>query len=187
MLSTYNDPSHVLTGRSTHNERIERLWRDVTRCVSSSFIDTFTALEAEQMLDPTNEVDIFCLHFVFLPRVNKALADFKGSWNSHPLSTEGNKSPLQLFVEGLSASGQYTESPQQSNLDLSVPGPTPEEAEVEAVQVPSNKFVPCSQLLTDLQTVVNPISHCTDFGKGFFYRTVQLTGQHMPCTHCQLE
>ena len=57
ILSTYNDPSRVLTGRSTHNERIERLWRDVTQCVSSSFIETIHALEAEGVLDPVNEMD----------------------------------------------------------------------------------------------------------------------------------
>ena len=187
MLSTYNDPSRVLTGRSTHNERIERLWRDVTRCVSSSFIDIFNTLEAEQMLDPANEVDIFFLHFVFLPRVNKALADFRGSWNCHPLSTEGNMSPLQLFVEGLSASGHCAEAPQPSKSDLRVASPSSEETELEAVQVPSNQFIPCSQLLTELQSSVNPLSHCTDFGKGFYHRVVQLAGEHLPCSSCQLE
>ena len=30
MLSIYNDPSCVLTGKSTHNERIERMWCDIT-------------------------------------------------------------------------------------------------------------------------------------------------------------
>ena len=30
MLSLYNDPTCVLTGKSTHNERIERMWRDIT-------------------------------------------------------------------------------------------------------------------------------------------------------------
>ena len=97
MLSIYNDPSCVLTGKSTHNERIERMWRDITRCVSTHFIETFNSLETENKLDPLNEVDNFCLHFVYLPRINKQLADFQGSWNSHSLSTEGNMSPLQLF------------------------------------------------------------------------------------------
>ena len=30
-----NDYSCVITGSSVHNERIERLWRDVHRCVAS--------------------------------------------------------------------------------------------------------------------------------------------------------
>ena len=69
MLSLKNDPSCVLRGRSTHNERVERLWRDVTRCVSTTFIDKFNSLEAEGVLDPMNEVDMFCLHFTTCEQV----------------------------------------------------------------------------------------------------------------------
>ena len=170
MLSTYDDPSHVITGRSTHNERVERMWRDVTRCVSSSFIDVFYALESDGALDPANEVDIFCLHLVFLPRINKALADFRGSWNRHPLSTEGNMSPLQLFTEGLCE----TAAADQANVNQS---PTPYltadsearstfgETEVTSVEVPSNLFAPCSQLLAELQSSINPLSECSDIGQ----------------------
>ena len=31
MIERHTDDSAVITGASTHNERIERLWRDVTR------------------------------------------------------------------------------------------------------------------------------------------------------------
>ena len=37
------------------------------------FTDTFRALEADGHLDCLNEVDLYCLHFVFLPRINSAL------------------------------------------------------------------------------------------------------------------
>ena len=43
---------------------------------------------------------VYCLHYVFLPRKNKSLLEFQESWNNHALSSEGNKSPLQLFIEG---------------------------------------------------------------------------------------
>ena len=66
MLSSFNDPSSIITGSSVHNERIERMWRDITRCVSTTYIAVFTALEAEGLLDPINEVDLFCLHYVNL-------------------------------------------------------------------------------------------------------------------------
>ena len=68
-------------------------------------------LEAEQVLNPDNEVDIFCLHVVFLPRINKNLAEFQGSWNNHSLSTEGNMSPLQLCVLELLSSNQPANPP----------------------------------------------------------------------------
>ena len=43
----------------------------------------------------------FCLHYVFLPRINHSLSVFKDAWNCHPLSTERNLSPLQLWMAGL--------------------------------------------------------------------------------------
>ena len=42
MISTHHrDFSSVITGSSVHNERVERLWRDVHRCVASVFACTF--------------------------------------------------------------------------------------------------------------------------------------------------
>ena len=40
-----NDISCVVTGSSTHNERVERLWRDVYRRVASVFSELFKELE----------------------------------------------------------------------------------------------------------------------------------------------
>ena len=58
-------------------------------------------MEQAGILDIDDAVDMFCLHYVFLPRVNHALAAFKDGWNCHPISTEGNLSPLQLWMSGL--------------------------------------------------------------------------------------
>ena len=73
MLHQHNNPLSVITGSSTHNERVERLWRDVNRCVTTPFADTFYELEALGLLDPLNEVDVFCLHNIFLPRINQCI------------------------------------------------------------------------------------------------------------------
>ena len=90
--------SSYITGSSVHNSRIERLWRDVYASVTSTFSAIFYALEANEVLDPLNEVDLFCLHHVYIPRINQALLSFTNAWNNHPLSTESNYSPLQLFL-----------------------------------------------------------------------------------------
>ena len=53
MLATHNhNYSCVLTGSSVHNERIEKLWRDVNSCVASHFANIFRTLEREEKLDP---------------------------------------------------------------------------------------------------------------------------------------
>ena len=45
MIVAYNgDTSHVITGSSTHNER---LWRDVHRSVTMNYSDTFIPLKLE--------------------------------------------------------------------------------------------------------------------------------------------
>ena len=87
MVIAHNgDVSCVVTGSSTHNERIERLWRDVHRSVTTTYADTFRSLESDGVLDPLNDVDLYCLHLVYLPRIRESLTSFQHAWNSHGLS-----------------------------------------------------------------------------------------------------
>ena len=43
-------------------------------------------------------MDIFCLHYIFLPRINASLNSFQLAWNNHPLSTENSRSPIQIYT-----------------------------------------------------------------------------------------
>ena len=90
--------SGYIRGPSVHNQRIERLHYDTTHCVLSNFIDIFLSLEEMSLLDRNNIIDIISLHYVFLPRIQDALNNFRNGWNQHPISTEKNRSPLQLFT-----------------------------------------------------------------------------------------
>ena len=64
-----------------YNQRIERLclWRDAYSGCISLFYDTFYAPEDASLLDPSNEIemDLFCLHFVYLPRIQHQLDIFR--------------------------------------------------------------------------------------------------------------
>lgn len=75
-----------IAGRSVHNCRIERLRRDVHTVVTSTYARVFMDMENEEILDPDNDTDIFCLHYIFLPRINQSLGQFMAAWNNHPLS-----------------------------------------------------------------------------------------------------
>jgi len=66
----------IITGTSVHNQRIERLWRDINRVVCSRFLNIFLYLERNDVLDTCNEMHLFCLHIVYIEIINKALQEF---------------------------------------------------------------------------------------------------------------
>ena len=187
-LHTHNDNPHcVLTDSSTHNERIERLWRDVHRGVLH-FADTFRGLESDGILDILNDADMFSLHYVFLPRINKCLHDFQESWNNHGLSTEGNMTPYQLFAEGmrtamhLNMSTASTVSYASNSQSVAANLPAAE----ERVLVPRVSLVPCQVLLRQLQQLVDPLQSCDDHGRGLYCQTIHMVGHHLlpGCNDC---
>lgn len=77
-----------ITGHSVHNSRIERLWRDVFQSCTILYYNIFYHLEAMQDLDIDNMLHIFCLHYVYLTKVNKSLSMFQQAWNCHPMQSE---------------------------------------------------------------------------------------------------
>ena len=94
------DRRSFLSGRSIHNQRIERLWRDVFSACLILYYNLFNYMENIGILDVDNDLHLFALHYVFIARINSSLIQFKNAWNNHPLSSVSHLSPYQLWISG---------------------------------------------------------------------------------------
>ena len=158
--------SHI-AGLSVHNQRIERLWRDVYRCVSSTYHELFYGMEATGILDPDCESDLFVLHYVYLPRINKSLWPFMIAWNNHPLRTEHNWSPRKIWVNSVIQSDLNDTSCPDGDYGVDPTGPLPD-TELATVVVPETAHSLSDAQLTTFMHKVNLESIFEDFRVSHF-------------------
>ena len=184
-MEEHGNDKCITVGSSAHNERIERLWRDVHRSVSVVYSNHFREMEAEGILDHLNEVDLYCLHYVFLPRINGSLKSFMEGWNNHAVSTEHNRTPCQMFLSGLIPQLQDSNE-SESESDSESDSETLQQASHEPVSVPRCSFTPCDVLVRELDDNINPLGPCDRHGHSCYTRAVQICGDHMNagCDEC---
>ena len=172
-----SDRRSVLVGSSVHNQRIERLWRDMHRCVTEVFYRLFYYLEYHELLNPIDEKHIFAVHYVYLPRINKSLTEFKDAWNNHKIRTEHGSTPNQLFTSGalrlreggLSALDFFDRV--EDDYGVQEDGITPYEDE-EGVEVPPCRLNLSVNQLQELKETIDPLSDSDDFGIDIYERVV---------------
>ena len=108
----------MITGRSVHNQRIERLWRDLFAGCVSCYYYLFYAMEEEGLLNPNSNVDLYVLHMVFLSKIQTHLDQFRHGWCNHRLRTEHNKTPLQLWISEIQPPNEEVSSANATEMKL---------------------------------------------------------------------
>ena len=171
----------ILQGSSVHNQRLERLWRDMRKMATEYFWLFFHFLERNDLLNPNDELDLAALDYVFIPRINENLEKFKVSWNNHKLSTEKQKTPNQLYILGMLNlfGSEYTAVKDffESNVidpnhygieELHVIDAASEVEEADAVPETMQNLSNAS--LQELQLQVNPLERDTNHGISLYTR-----------------
>ena len=56
----------MLTGSFVHNQRVKCMWKDMHQSLRKLFYHLFYYLEEMRLLDLTNEIHIYSLHYVYI-------------------------------------------------------------------------------------------------------------------------
>ena len=97
----------AIVGPSVHNQRIKRLWQDVFAKVLDKYYKLFYHMEDHHILVLENDIHMYCLHHVFVPRLQRNLTQWTSAHNNHALRTERHQTPIQLwFTRNLQSAEQ---------------------------------------------------------------------------------
>ena len=170
------DRGSIITGSSVHNCCVERSHRDIYLGVLCFFARTFSRLEDNELLDPLNELHLFALHYTFIPRINKCLQEFKSQWENHPLSSEGNLSPTQLYTAGMLENEHSGYAAVESVFDacnrhdygFDPSAPVPLEEEDYQVVVPDTSVPLSDQQIAFLENHCNPLQENDKSGENTY-------------------
>ena len=148
------------------------------------YYQIFHHLEDIEVLDVNNERHVVCLHFVFVPRINRDLEEFRRMWNCHPLSSEKNMTPNQLWITGMQRFCERTLGEEMSEADLEEFGVEPhievpdgqwEETEVVVPQIVDFND---EEALKRMAEAIDPVSDDGNYGVSVYLRALEVAGTH---------
>ena len=90
-----------IEGKSVHNSRTERLWRDVFYSVCQTYYSLFYYMEGQGLLNIEDERALLAFHITFKCRINDCLREFSEAYNNHSMRSENNWTPLQMWTNNM--------------------------------------------------------------------------------------
>ncbi|XP_073720642.1 uncharacterized protein [Misgurnus anguillicaudatus] len=167
-----SDSNCFIADKSVHSHRLESLWRDLWIGVTGLFYHILHTLEEQDMLDLSSALQLFCCHFVFLPRLQANLDLFHERWDNHLLTTEQNLTPNQLWEIG------QMENPIAKTEEMTIPDIKREDSgSIEdkhtAMNDPQFKGPISPEHMEQLRQSINPLQPSKYNGMDIYMSTVQ--------------
>ncbi|PFX12343.1 hypothetical protein AWC38_SpisGene23720 [Stylophora pistillata] len=132
----------------------------------SSFI-----AENNELLDSLNEVHLFALHYVYLPRINSSLSEFQRQWNHHGIRTENHQTPLTLWHTNIQ-SGSDILAVNENSYGIDYGGPLPDIITGNNVVVPTSGIDLTEDQIIYLQQNVDPLEEDGNNGIEHYIKTL---------------
>lgn len=185
-----NRGSHI-EGTSVHNQRTETLWRDVFSHVLQLYYSLFYFLEDNGLLDCELDSDLYALHFVFVPLINRALKQFQDAYNNHSLRTEHHWTPLMIWTNDILSSEHARETAVQDfyssdNQDVNIEffgidpnGPESNQFDLLDVEIPPTELDDLTQQQLDQIAQINPLQPANNYDIEFYERVPEIISRHM--------